>query len=372
MANMRSFFNHFISLFLLLFHLGCFLFTPNNKLPSPKKKQNLYSPRSKSNKPFTLIKDPFSYLKPIFSFKKPKKQTLTQTQIHHEEQPFPSSSRSTLRSFGSCDRILSTPQRKSPSGFEPDTSFEPPPKRSSFRNDIFPCPICGEVFYKTLVFEQHQSTKHAVSELYDGDSSKNIVGIIFQSGWKNRFPTINRILKIHNSPKILARFEEYRESIKSKASRNGGKKNERCIADGNELLRFHCSTFLCSLGQNGNSAICSHEYCNICWIIRSGFSPKLDGILTQGSSWRAHVAIPEGMEEEFGFMNVKRAMLVCRVVAGRIARERGVDSVDKEDPGFDSVVVVGNGGTHQTWLDEELLVFSPSAVLPCFVIIYSV
>nr|DAD32222.1 TPA_asm: hypothetical protein HUJ06_011073 [Nelumbo nucifera] len=44
----------------------------------------------------------------------------------------------------------------------------------------------------------------------------------------------------------------------------------------------------------------------------------MDGILTLSSSWRAHMALPDEIEEEFTFTNVKRAILVCRVVAGRI------------------------------------------------------
>ncbi|KAJ8559485.1 hypothetical protein K7X08_003543 [Anisodus acutangulus] len=138
-------------------------------------------------------------------------------------------------------------------------------------------------------------------------------------------------------------------------------RDERCIADGNELLRFHCTTFMCELGQNGNSSICTQQYCSVCGIIRSGFSRKMDGISMQPTSWRAHVAVPEEIEEEFGFMNVKRAMLVCRVIAGRVGCDPGY--VDKEDPGYDSLVGRENGV--QTRLDEEdeLLVDSVSSAV---------
>lgn len=77
------------------------------------------------------------------------------------------------------------------------------------------------------------------------------------------------------------------------------------------------------------------------------------------------MAIPGDIEEEFGSMNVKRALLVCRVVAGRVGCDPGI--VDKEDAGFDSLVGRGSGG-----FEEELLVFNPRAVLPCFVIVYTV
>lgn len=160
--------------------------------------------------------------------------------------------------------------------------------------------------------------------------------------------------------------------MKAKAARNSAvrRRDERCIADGNELLRFHCSTFLCDLGLDGNSSICNQQYCSVCGIIKSGFSPKLDGISTLSTSWRAHGAIPADIEEEFKFMNVKRAMLVCRVVAGRIACDS--EDVDKEDGGFDSVVGRGGSGASTRVDEEELVVFNPRAVLPCFVIVYNV
>ena len=37
------------------------------------------------------------------------------------------------------------------------------------RNDIFPCPACGEIFRKPHSLEQHQTLKHTVSEHIDGE-----------------------------------------------------------------------------------------------------------------------------------------------------------------------------------------------------------
>lgn len=82
------------------------------------------------------------------------------------------------------------------------------------------------------------------------------------------------------------------------------------------------------------------------------------------------MAIPDDIEDEFGFMNVKRAMIVCRVIAGRIGCDKG--SGDKDDPGYDSLVG-RESGARQSRLEEEdeLIVFNPRAVLPCFVIVYT-
>ncbi|CAH9075160.1 unnamed protein product [Cuscuta epithymum] len=241
--------------------------------------------------------------------------------------------------------------------------------------NIYPCSLCGEIFLVAGLLEKHQFVKHAIWELEGRDSGHNVVRIIFKTGWpaiaKN--PVVHRILKIHNSPKILARFEEYREFVKSKAAREvaGRRRDARCIADGNELLRFHCSTFLCDLnrGVSGGGA-CSYQFCSACGIIRSGFSAKMDGISTQSSGWKAHRAVPEEIEEEFQFMRVKRAMLVCRVIAGRVGGDP--DVVEKEGPGFDSLVGRGNGVCPRLNDEDELWVYNPRAVLPCFVIVYTV
>lgn len=237
------------------------------------------------------------------------------------------------------------------------------------RSDVFPCPACGEVLSKPHLLDLHQATHHSLSELSDADSSNSIIRIIFLSGWRGKSsPTIHRILKIHNAPRTLARFEEYRDTVRSRASRRGG--DERCIADGNERLRFYCSTILCSLRRQG---VCGSPYCSACGIVRHGFGGKqaeLDGIATHATSWAAHVSLPEDLEREFAYLHVRRAMLVCRVVAGRVARgDGGAAAAEDEEKGtslFDSVVPAGRGGG-----EEELLVFHPRAVLPCFVIIYT-
>jgi hypothetical protein len=380
--NIGSVFNKFLSLFVLLLHLGCFIFTtklddhhPNS--PPPTKKRKKVSPlapissspsRLKSHK---ALSSSWSYLKSIFSSKSSKTQTQSGTPTLTSAR---SSQQSIVPTIPPETHLPELPPRKKSSGSCEESDISTDHHFFPLRNDIFPCTACGEIFQKPQLLEQHQATKHAVTQLLDGDSGKNIVHIIFKTGWscKEKSPEIHRILKIHNSPKILSRFEEYREFVRAKAARNSKRGDERCIADGNELLRFYCSTFMCDLGLNEDSSICNQQYCSVCGIIKSGFSPKMDGISTLSTSWRAHMAIPEEIEEEFKFMNVKRAMLVCRVVAGRVGCDLEEDVVDKQDGGSDSVLGRGGSGVHTRLDEEELLVFNPRAVLPCFVIVYTV
>ncbi|XP_024544658.1 uncharacterized protein LOC9644152 [Selaginella moellendorffii] len=227
------------------------------------------------------------------------------------------------------------------------------------------CQKCGDCFTKIDALEHHHTIQHAVSELGRGDSSRNIIEIIFRSSWissNSSIGRIERVLKVHNSQRTLARFEDYRDSVKLRANCMA-RKNARCIADGNELLRFYGSSVACPLGAHGSSSVCSLAHCSICRIIRSGFvSKNTKGICTTATSSSAHV------EESFGGNAGKRAMVVCRVIAGRSYRTscstNGIGEISGCPNGYDSVVggIGSDGGS--------LVVFNPRAVLPCFVVIY--
>lgn len=91
----------------------------------------------------------------------------------------------------------------------------------------------------------------------------------------------------------------------------------------------------------------------------------MSGVRTTASSGRAH--------DSLGGSGTRRAMLVCRVIAGRVKRVAAEDAAVDEDGAasvtagsFDSVA--GNVGMYSNL--EELHVFNPRAILSCFVVIY--
>ncbi|XP_042504334.1 uncharacterized protein LOC122081324 [Macadamia integrifolia] len=200
-----------------------------------------------------------------------------------------------------------------------------------------------------------------LTELPEGHPSRNVVEIIFHTSWSPKVFSgrIDMLFKVQHLPKTVARFEEYREMVKSRASAgdlnsdtsSGGGRGDsisssscreddaRCIADGNELMRFHC------LGPTTG------------WIYDAGgmctFSGKNAAICTFSGSGLAH--------ESAGRGKGRRAMLVCRVIAGRVCKQLGLDPFLEGRVGFDSVS--GDNG--------ELLLFDSRAVLPCFLIIYN-
>ncbi|KAL8127086.1 uncharacterized protein LOC141721180 [Apium graveolens] len=239
-----------------------------------------------------------------------------------------------------------------------------PTRYSNPRSTICGCSECGEIFPNTESLELHQAVRHAVSELGPEDSGRNIVEIIFKSSWlkkDNPYCTIERILKVHNTKRTIQRFEDCRDTVKLRAT-STTKKNPRCAADGNELLRFHCTTLTCTLGERGTSSLCgSLPGCGVCTIIRhgfrgTGFGDGWSGVHTTASSGRAHDCL--------GGSGMRRAMLVCRVIAGKVrtaAEDDGVAAV-----GYDSVA--GKAGVYSSM--EEMYVCNPRAILPCFVVIY--
>ncbi|KAM3304541.1 putative protein isoform X2 [Capsicum chacoense] len=297
---------------------------------------------------------------------------------HHG--PSSSSSRSLAKSNGGGSSTYTTSSRgmqfRKLSGCYECHMIVDPSRYPLPRSTICACPECGEVFPKIESLEHHQAVKHAVSELGPEDSSRNIVEIIFKSSWlkkDNPICKIERILKVHNTKRTIQRFEDCRDAVKIHAVATG-KKNPRCAADGNELLRFYCTSLTCSLGARGSSSLCgSVPGCGVCTTIRHGFQGNnISGVRTTASSGRAHDCLGSGTAR-------RRAMIVCRVIAGRVKQTKDVvTSPSREEENcsssgsgsgstaYDSVA--GYAGIYSNL--EELYVFNPRAILPCFVVIY--
>lgn len=193
------------------------------------------------------------------------------------------------------------------------------------------------------------TSSRGIIELPEGHPSRNVVEIIFHTSWGPKpFPgRVEVIFKVQNGPRTVSRFEEFREAVKGRAAAglaegNDWEENARCIADGNEVMRFHC------LGPAEDGAPYDGGGCAWSFPERKGAA-----ICTFSGSGGAH--------ETAGGGRGRKAMLVCRVVAGRVSKQLGfLDSLLDKRVGFDSVS--GDNG--------ELLVFDSRAVLPCFLIIY--
>ena len=90
---------------------------------------------------------------------------------------------------------------------------------------------------------------------------------------------------------------------------------------------------------------------------------RVDGdgkIATMATSGHAHDMAQVSSDGE------KKAMLVCRVVAGRV--KKTADRKSSEDSDCDSESPSSEGVCSDL---DELFLFNPRAILPCFVVLYS-
>ncbi|CAL9763563.1 unnamed protein product [Musa acuminata subsp. burmannicoides] len=74
------------------------------------------------------------------------------------------------------------------------------------------CHSCREQFGRWEDLEAHHLSKHAVSELLEGDSSRKIGEIICKASWSKSESScgrLQRVLKVHNMQKTLTHSEEY-------------------------------------------------------------------------------------------------------------------------------------------------------------------
>ncbi|KAJ8420578.1 hypothetical protein Cgig2_000543 [Carnegiea gigantea] len=172
----------------------------------------------------------------------------------------------------------------------------------------------------------------SVSDLPEGHPSRNVVEIIFHTRWgpKPFSGRVEMVLKIQNPAQDVTLFEEYRDSVKARASScDGG----RCSADGNEMMRFRC------LGAAASGGDCGGFF--------STAAGKGVTACTYSGSGRAHECAGGGRG--------RRAMLVCRVIAGRVKKRVGLHELMHGSARSEFDSVKGDDG--------ELAVFDSRAYL---------
>ncbi|XP_010906613.1 uncharacterized protein [Elaeis guineensis] len=238
----------------------------------------------------------------------------------------------TCRRFDSVKDVVS-PFPIYPSSPLPKTPSlkEPKPKPKSRPSPPPPASVVMEV-------APPANSLPALEELPVGHSSRRVVEIIFRSSW-GRPPfagEIKMLFRVQHPPRATARFEEYRSAVRAHTAASSA---ARCAADGNEMMRFHRAPSSASAGGG-------EVYDAAAW------GKAGEGIRTFDGSGGAHASGGGGAG--------RGAMLLCRVIAGRVRTGSEPESVSLS--GFDSLRV-GMG---------ELLVFDPRAVLPCFLIIYKI
>jgi hypothetical protein len=184
-----------------------------------------------------------------------------------------------------------------------------------------------------------------------------VVELIFSSGWGGGGgasgsgapePSVEALFRVHSASRAVARFEEARAAARARGAA------ARCGADGNEMMRFQCrSSPADAPGGVFGAGVAT---------CRLGASAS--AVRTFACSGAAHASVA-GACGGGGVTAGRRAMLVCRVIAGRVRPANDPSPRHAHASGaaaYDSIDM-GNG---------ELVVLDSRAVLPCFLIIYKV
>ncbi|XP_037411759.1 uncharacterized protein LOC119275077 [Triticum dicoccoides] len=186
-----------------------------------------------------------------------------------------------------------------------------------------------------------------MAELPAGHSSRQVVELIFSSGWDlagaaAAAPEVEAMFRVHSGARAVARFEEARAAARAHGAA------ARCGADGNEMMRFQCRPAAgAGVGGVFGAGVATCQ-----------LGPSGSAVRTFACSGTAHARAAPSPGA------VRRAMLVCRVIAGRVRPAQGDDpqALRHRSSHYDSVDM-GDG---------ELVVLDSRAVLPCFLIIYKV
>lgn len=201
-----------------------------------------------------------------------------------------------------------------------------------------------------------------MAELGIGDPSRKIVEMIFQKAWMNNSKPLRKVktvLKVRYSAQVLEKFEKYRENVKKNACEQCPR-HPRSIVDGNELLRFYVTTMKCFQGKPVKkvSDLCKDPSCRLCQIIQFRFDSESAKIQLNTSE----KDLINRTTANVRVKNVKRAAIVCRIIAGTAVNE--VDGEYEEGPHSTKL------GEMQLSL-EKFVEKNPSSILPCFVIIFT-
>lgn len=176
-----------------------------------------------------------------------------------------------------------------------------------------------------------------LDEIVEPNPLKTIVENVFRFGWKHGVGyKIEKILKVNHSEKVWENFEECKEmAMNSRSTRSSSKKSV-------EGVFYHGATITCLFGLDKSIRICNKKTCGVCKFIGQnyGIHEKTYNLIESfsTSSWSAH----RKLMKQCGDGVSMKAIIMSKVIAKCKGENKG-----------------------------EVNILNPMAILPCFVIIYS-
>lgn len=197
-----------------------------------------------------------------------------------------------------------------------------------------------------------------VIELAAGDSQRTALEIQFRENWRkpSQPGIVLSIFKVYNPGWRNLEFQRYRQQLP-----NGG----------NLVQRYHGTTLLCDLGSGAKSSkLCQNEGCHLCCILRTGFKTSKARDVWQRFGKGIYTTATSGKSNDYiRSSSNRRAVLVCRVLAGNVFRtQQNMPTLDAPPQGYDSV----SGEVGKALNFDETVVYTSKAILPDYMIVYTV
>ena len=199
----------------------------------------------------------------------------------------------------------------------------------------------------------------------------------FMANWKTGItPTVSNVLKLQVPSTLHNKYERYKMDVVNRERGRTGP-SPSYVKPGNEVIRYHGTSLMCQLGVSNNSKVCNSGVCNGCNILKSGFKTTKAGahgfnrfglgLYSTSISSKAHYY---SAASENGLGRRNRAMLVCKVVAGRSSSTQtsvGFRESMAPPESHDSILGVPGEELHY----DELVVYDSRAMIATFLILYS-
>jgi len=209
-------------------------------------------------------------------------------------------------------------------------------------------------------------------EVPDGHVTHKSVADQLYASWKHTdrpSPKVKKIYKIVETAQFREKYEAYKEDVEQRGNFQASGRSA-----GNECRRWHGARRNCSIGESGQTQLCSGQNCPVCSIIRTSFDLKYSGnnfgwlrfglgIYTSATSSKADDYILPKIPRA-----PVRALLLNTVVVGK-GKKLTDDARDLTAPpaGFDSILGEPKPG-NLNW--DETVVYSNDAIRPSFLVVY--
>jgi len=180
-----------------------------------------------------------------------------------------------------------------------------------------------------------------------GHATFKMVQDKFKKAWHSppgqACPEIKRVYKIIENGAFLNPYDRYRQ------------------LHGNEHFRYHGTSRQCTLGNPGNTKLCTSTSCALCSILRTSFKVSL---ANAGGAFGKGVYSSSASNKAMSY-STNGAMLVTKVVLGKVRTVSAFNEVMSLPPGFNSVVFDRMNGQL-----NETIVYDDNAIRPVFLLIF--